>query len=144
MIKLVDVYTEIAETRVATRFLYELLRERDPSINISHRKMPSFEAHTRFVNSQPYKAWYIVHVEDEPIGSAYLTKENEIGIFISKAHQGHGYGKQAICLLMRLHPAKRFLANISPRNARSITMFEGIGFDLCQHTFEKFPDEKES
>jgi RimJ/RimL family protein N-acetyltransferase len=125
-------------------FLYELLEERDPVANISHRKMPTFEQHRAFVESKPYKAWYIVeanvgHMLDEPIpiGSVYLTDRNEIGIHILKAHQGYHYGKQAVRLLMEMHPSEQFLANIAPGNARSIGMFENIGFKLIQLTLAK-------
>jgi len=136
-IRLTDVYTQQVESMVATVFLYELLAERDPVTNISHREMPSFDAHRTFVDSRPYKAWYIVFLDDEPIGATYLSNENEIGIFIKRAHQGHGYGKQAIYLLMKMHPAKRFLANIAPGNSRSLAMFEKLGFELVQFTFAK-------
>src|SRR5580692_8542980 len=109
MLKLVDVYTEIAETRVATKFLYELLKEREPSQNISHREMPSYEEHIRFVDSYPYREWFVIfdewgNVEMGPIGAIYLSKQNEIGIFIAKEYQGKGYGKQAISSLMGMHP----------------------------------------
>jgi RimJ/RimL family protein N-acetyltransferase len=137
MIRLVDVYSEIAESRLATKFLYKLLEERDPVANISHREMPSFEKHTDFVDSLPYKAWYIVFVGDEPVGATYLTYSDEIGIFILKAHQRKGYGEAAVKLLMRMNPGKKFLANIAPGNARSIAMFEGLGFEPCQITFKK-------
>ena len=138
MIKLVDVYTEIAETRVATKFLYELLKERDATkVNISHREMPSFEAHMAFVDSKPYREWFVIfeewgNVEMGPIGAIYLSKDNEIGIFISKAYQGKGYGKKAVRLLMQINPGKRFLANIAPGNVRSLAMFEKMGFELKQ------------
>src|SRR5580700_4473515 len=127
MIKLVDVYTEIAETRVATHFLYELLKEREPHQNISHREMPSFEEHTHFVDSHPYREWFIIfyewrNVEMGPIGAIYLSKQNEIGIFIAKEYQGKGHGKTAICLLMNRYPGERFLANIAPGNSRSLAM----------------------
>ena len=35
------------------RFLYDLLKERNSSINISHRKMPTYKQHVKFVNSKP-------------------------------------------------------------------------------------------
>ena len=89
------------------------------------------------MDSYPYRVWYIVHADDEPIGAVYLSKNDEIGIFILKAHQCHGYGKQAVYLLMQMHPVKRFLANIAPGNARSIAMFEKLGFELIQLTMEK-------
>lgn len=141
VIKLVDVYTEIAEFRVATKFLYRLLEERDPIANISHRAMPTFEEHTNFVDSHPYKAWYVLYTisdpdfvldTSEPIGAVYLTHQNEIGIFILKSHQGQHYAKMAIRLLMQMHPADHYLANIAPGNVRSISLFEKLGFDLIQ------------
>ena len=152
MIKLVDVYTEIAETRVATKFLYELLKERDEKVNISHRKMPTFDEHASFVNSQPYREWFIIFNEatehkhpgyailnKKPIGAIYLSKQNEVGVSILKAHQGHGYGPLAICLLMNRHPGETFLANINPLNGRSQAVFEGLGFEMLQVTYVKRP-----
>jgi len=133
-INLINVYPASMST---IAFLYDLLSERDPIANISHREMPSFEAHRNFVESRPYLAWYTVQADEEPLGAVYLTKDNEIGIFISKAHQGHGYGKKAVYILMAMHPAKRFLANIAPGNERSRAMFEKLGFELIQYTFAK-------
>lgn len=118
-------------------FLYDLLAQRDPVANISHREMPSYEAHRRFVESRPYKCWYIVHADDDPVGAVYLTHQNEIGISILKDHQGHGYGKKAIRILIQAHPAEKFLANIAPSNARSIAMFEKLGFGAIQLTMAK-------
>jgi RimJ/RimL family protein N-acetyltransferase len=137
MLKLVDVYTEIAETRPATKFLYELLKEREPHQNISHCEMPSYEEHIRFVDSHPYREWYMIFHGDIVIGAIYLSKQNEIGIFIKKIRQGEGYGKQAVRLLMEMHLGERFLANINPHNSRSIDMFESLGFELKQLTFAK-------
>jgi RimJ/RimL family protein N-acetyltransferase len=144
MLKLVDVYTELAKTRVATKFLYELLKERETHQNISHGEMPSFEEHVRFVDSHPYREWFVIfdewgNVEMGPIGAIYLSKQNEIGIFIAKEYQGKGHGKTAICLLMNRHPGECFFANINPLNARSIDVFEGLGFELKQLTYAKAP-----
>ena len=118
-------------------FLYELLAERDPVANISHREMPSFEQHRKFVESSPYKAWYIVSVGEDPVGATYLTERNEIGISILRSHQRLGYSAAAVGLLMEMHPSDQFLANIAPDNARSIAMFKNLGFNLIQLTFEK-------
>ena len=120
----------------AARMLYRLLEERNDAINISHRKMPSWRAHLAFIGSKPYSAWYLVEIENEFVGSIYLSKTNEIGIFLFRAHQGRGLGKTAIQALMKRHPRKRYLANINPRNANSIAMFEGMGFHHIQNTYE--------
>ena len=144
MIKLVDVYDENMEVFSSTRFLYDLLKERDEITNISHCKMPSFDEHLQFVYGRPYREWFLIYdewgnVEMGPIGAIYLSKRNEIGIFIAKEYQGKGHGKTAICLLMNRHPGERFLANINPHNSRSIDMFESLGFELKQLTYAKAP-----
>ena len=35
------------------RFLYNQLKERDPTINISHKKIPNYTEHSKFVLSKP-------------------------------------------------------------------------------------------
>jgi RimJ/RimL family protein N-acetyltransferase len=148
-IRLVDVYSEPAESRLSTLFLYELLKERDPIANISHHEMPTFKQHRDFVDSLPYKSWYTISVVSEPqktllvgetVGAVYLTYLNEIGISILKARQGRGYGETAVRMLMAMNHGKRFLANIAPGNARSIAMFEGLGFKTIQITKAKEPE----
>ena len=43
-----------------TQFLYELLKNKDPNSNISHKKMPTYDEHVKFVLSKPYTNWYII------------------------------------------------------------------------------------
>jgi len=133
--KLVSVYRE----QKAAELLYCLLKERDPYINISHCKMPSWRAHLNFIARKPYAAWYLIQVEDVKVGAIYLSKTNEIGVFILKRFQRQGYGKQAIKMLIKKHGRKRYLANINPLNERSIKMFENLGFRLLQETYELRP-----
>ncbi len=132
MIKLVHIrsYPGAAGT------LYALLEERPPEANISHKAMPSWMEHLRFIASNPYLAWYIVTNDDlYPLGSIYLTKQREVGIFIFKACQRHGYATQAIAILRGMWPGK-MLANVGPGNTRSAALFERMGARLIQHTYE--------
>lgn len=132
--KLADVYVSDAAPRV----LYRLLEERTPEVNISHRAMPTWEQHCAFIASHPYDAWYLIETETgEPAGAIYLTQASEIGIFLLRAHQGHGYGKRAVQELMKLHPRERYLANINPANESSIAFFHELGFHHIQNTYEK-------
>jgi len=119
-----------------TRFLYQLLSERTQQQSISHRKMQSYLEHCLFVASEPYKAWYIIKspVSHDFVGSIYLTKQNEIGIFISQEKRGLGLAKAAIEKLMRLYDGP-FLANINPQNQASIDFFEKMGFKQLQVTY---------
>lgn len=58
--------------------LYELLKKR--KYLISHKLLPEFEDHKRFVLKNPYKYWYFVLLEKVKIGTFYITFSNSIGI----------------------------------------------------------------
>ena len=119
------------------RTLYELLEERKPTQNISHKKMPSFEGHMEFVHSHPYLAWYYIICEYEghphKVGSIYLTHNNEIGLFVFKRYTKHGFASLALMNLMENWPgAKKLLANVNPKNGPSIEFFKKHGFKPLQ------------
>ena len=129
------------------KFLFDLLEERDVSANISHKKMPSYNSHVQFIKSEPYKKWCIIYVrhrkdkshtyDKEKVGSIYLSKNDEIGIFISKKFQGKNIGKYALNDLMAKDTRiKKYLANVNPKNKKSIAFFKKNGFELLQYTFE--------
>jgi len=118
------------------RFLYDLLKERDPRINISHKEMPTYEEHVKFVMSKPYSKWYIIEFKGKMVGTTYLSKNNEIGIFIKKRFQRGEIGKSALEMLIKKNPRSRYLANINPKNKNSINFVKRNGFKLIQHTFE--------
>ena len=123
-------------TNSDVKFLFDLLKERDPRVNISHRKMPTYNQHTKFIKSKPYSKWYIILKSKQKIGSIYLSKNDEIGIFLSKKFQGKNVGNFALNELMKKNPRKRFLANVNPKNKKSIQFFKNNKFKLIQHTFE--------
>lgn len=122
--KLVDVYEDI---EVSQRLLFELLREREPHQSISHKEMPSWDAHCSFIAGRPYLAWYLVQVDGRACGSVYLTKQREIGIGVLKSHHRQGLARKSITELMGRHPG-RFIANINPANEASIVLFKSLGF----------------
>ena len=118
------------------RFLYNQLKERDPMINISHKKMPTYAEHSQFVLSKPYSKWYIIIHKNKKIGNTYLTKTNEIGIFILKSTQINGIGRMVLEEIMKMNPRSRYLANVSPKNNKSSNFFKKNGFKLIQYTYE--------
>lgn len=134
--RLVSIYDFDIKSTCET--LYTLLKEREERINISHRSMPTYEDHVAFVKSRPYEAWYFINTADGEIaGATYLTKHNEIGIFIFRGYRNHHFGPRAVQALMEKHGPRRYLANIAPQNWRSLGLFTEEGFTLIQHTFEK-------
>ncbi len=117
-------------------FLYDLLKERESNINISHKKMPTYAQHVKFIKSKPYSKWYVIIFDNQKIGSAYLSKQNEIGIFITKNKHGKKLGTSVLNMIIKKNHRKRYLANINPKNKKSISFFKKNGFELIQHTFE--------
>ena len=132
MMSFVDVYSYPA----AGEILYGLLAERDLDLSISHKALPEYVDHLTFVASRPYKAWYLLRADGEFVGSVYLTKADEIGVFVFRRFQGRGYGKKAVEGIKEMHPRPSYLANINPRNQRSINMFRSLGFGHIQNTYE--------
>jgi RimJ/RimL family protein N-acetyltransferase len=118
------------------RFLYDLLMERNPRANISHKKMPTYNEHVSFVSAKPYSKWYVILYRVNKVGSIYLTSQNEIGIFIKKSFQNKQIGNIALRKLIQKNPKKRYLANVNPKNKKSIRFFKNNGFKLIQYTFE--------
>ena len=124
-------------TNSDSKFLFDLLKERDSRANISHKKMPTYTEHIKFIKSKPYSKWYIIFKSKQKIGSIYLSKNDEIGIFVSKKFQGENIGNYTLSELIKKNPRKRFLANVNPKNKKSISFFKNNGFKLIQYTFEK-------
>ncbi len=123
-------------TKTDVRFLYNQLKERDPKINISHKKMPSYSEHTKFVLSKPYSKWYIIYYKNRKVGNVYLSKMNEIGIFILKTIKVKGLGSLVLEQVLKKNPKTRYLANVNPKNVKSSEFFKKNGFKLIQHTYE--------
>jgi RimJ/RimL family protein N-acetyltransferase len=119
--------------------LWELLLERDHTINISHKNMPKWENHAAFINSRPYRFWGIIEVKNVPVGAVYLTKRNEIGIFILKEYQRHGYGRRAVQQIRNVYDNETLYANINVNNDKSKRMFTDMGFRLLSETYKLDP-----
>ena len=117
-------------------FLYELLKSRDIRINISHKSMPTYKKHEKFIQSKPYTSWYVIIFEKSRIGSIYLSKQDEIGISLQSNFHNTGLGQLALEKLIKMNPRNRYLANINPKNLKSIKFFQKNNFKLIQHTYE--------
>jgi len=118
-------------------FLFDLLKQREGTVNISHKSLPDWEEHLQYVKKHDYQLWDIIWVENTRIGNIYLTKNDEIGIFIDKKLQFHGYGSKALEEFMKKNGKKRYLANINPTNYKSIQFFGKNGFTHIQNTYHK-------
>ena len=123
-------------------FLYTLLEERSDIVNISHKKMPTFLQHNKFVKSNPYSYWYIVFHKNTKIGTLYLTNLNEIGLHIKNEFKNLKIEKMILTKLFHKHPRSRYLVNINPKNEIATKIFKKSGFKLLQHTYELFIENR--
>ncbi len=141
--RLVNVYRE----STAVDVLYALLQERQVETRISHQWLPSASEHRKFVESKPYRYWYLIRPTTYGgafVGELHATHLNEIGVCVFAKHRGHGYGTKALRLFMARHrPLRaitskrvaRWLANIAIRNEPGKQFFAKMGFERIQETF---------
>lgn len=128
--KLVDVYS----TDKAAQVLYDLLKERKDWQNISHKAMPTWEDHVRFIESRPYAHWYLVEHEGEFVGAIYISKQRELGRFLFERFTGKGLMHEAFKILRNRHPGK-FIGNVSPLNRPAQKQVEKEGWKLVQYVY---------
>lgn len=117
------------------KFLYELLKEKEADINISHKGMPSWEEHCEFLRSEPYKCHFIIYIDDKRIGQVYLSDKNEIGIFIKKDCKNRGYGSAVLKILLKTMKGEDVFLNVSPNNIAGQNFAKRHGFKLIQYTY---------
>ena len=122
-------------------FLFELLLQRSSKANISHKKIPTYEEHIKFIMSTPYYKWYIVKKDHDSIGAVYLTQLNEIGISLVKKFDNEKIKNEVLELIMKKHPKKRYIVNINPKNKQGINFFKKRGFRLIQYSYEYVKEE---
>ena len=121
-------------------FLYELLKNKDPNSNISHKKMPSYDEHVKFVMSEPYTIWYIIECDKKNAGAIYLSKQDEIGMSCNNHYEDEKIVEPALKLLMKLNPRKRYLARVSPKDVKSQEFLLKNGFTGLEYIYEMIDD----
>jgi len=131
LIKLIDVYA----AKGSIEFLYSVLAERKVSESISHKRHPSFKEHYAFVQSQPYLGWYIIIDNVDWLGTCYITKYREVGIWLMPEAKGKGAGKAAMKQLLAMYPGRVF-TNTSIYNEGAKAFYEKCGFRHCANMLE--------
>ena len=130
-----------AVTKLDYEFLYELLKERKLINNISHKKMPTFSQHIKFIKTKPYEKWYVIIKNKKKCGAIYLTKLNEIGLQLKKEEFNKKIETDILKLIMKKNPRARYLANVNPKNKKKINFLKKNGFKLIQYTYEMIPEK---
>jgi asparagine synthase (glutamine-hydrolysing) len=112
------------------KFLYELLQNKNKFQNISHKKIPTYDEHVKFIMQEPYTNWYIITSVFGKIGAVYLSKNNEIGLNISKKYDSYFIKKEVFQQIMEKNPREKFFVNINPKNNQMREFLEKFNFSL--------------
>jgi hypothetical protein len=120
--------------------LYELLENR--KYKISHEIFPSYEDHVGFVESHPYRFWYLISYSGVYIGTAYILPNNAIGCFTSK-EQSTAFPTAIRWLISHHQPlppirsvrSRNFHINIATDDFMSEEILLKLGARLIQKTF---------
>ena len=133
MLRFEDVY--VYNTIENYSILYQLLCEREPYVNISHSRMPTWSQHVKYLESKPHKSWIVAYDEDLPVGAMYVTKDNEIGTFVLREYMRKGYATQMTDYIKSITTGTLY-ANVAPLNYDSQKYCEKMGFKLKQLVYE--------
>lgn len=121
--------------------LYELLKGRD--FSISHKNLPSYSDHEKFVKNAPYRFWYIIKYSDEIIGSFYLKWDNSIGINFNKADKNLvikiiSYVRSSFQPMPEVPSfiPNYFYLNVSAHNQNLIDIIDQLGEERLQVSYK--------
>ena len=137
-----DIYfDEIKPSDNQIVILYELLLKR--KYNISHQCIPTFEMHTLFVLSHPYRYWFLIYLNAEVIGSFYISNDNTIGFNVDEFDNPKVLSK--VLEFVKEHyaplPAIKsvrnevFAINVPPNNKLLIESLNNLGAKVLQITY---------
>ena len=135
-------------------YLYELLKERDVSITITQKNLPSLKEHKNFVENQlrsingnrkniekagldPYDGWYIITSDATDLGSIWIEEDGNIGLQVQKKFQKIGLGVIAFKKIQKMHKKENYKTTVSPNNNESIKFCEELGFTLKEKTRDR-------
>ena len=120
-----------------TEILYDFLKSRIH--NISHRELPTYLSHKKFVDSHPYRHWYLICENDHIKGSFYVQWDNSIGIDLQKP--SFLILKEIVNFINRKLTVKKalpsqvppyFFINVAKSNREMLEMLEKIGCEPIQ------------
>ncbi len=119
-------------------FIYKLIKEfLTTDLSVTFLKLPKYNEFVKTYFKSDYKRYILVNNNNEKIGFVVLTKDNEIGYFLSSEYQGKGIATKAVKMLLRLHPQKRYFATVHNENKHSINVVTRLGFYAKGTIYEK-------
>jgi len=119
------------------QFIYKLVEEylrTDFSVTVLALK--SFDEYFKAYSENDLKT-YIIIINDERAGFVHITKDGEIGYYLTKKYQNKGVAVAAVNDMLKLHPKERYFATVNINNIRSNNLVKKLGFKPKGIIYEK-------
>lgn len=124
-----------------TELLYQQLSSR--TYNISHRELPSYENHKKFVAKHPYRAWFIIKSKDVVLGNVYIQYDNSIGLNCSHEINESQIKSILDVINIKINPldpipsvrSDKFFLNVATSNIDLQNKLKNIGLIESQRSF---------
>ena len=119
---------------------FELLNTR--IFSISKSENISYEQHSQFIKTHPYRYWFFIKLKSKTIGTLYISFENTIGIHIIQ--EANDSLKDIMQLIIKeFKPLqgipsvrnKNFVLNVATRNHELKNLLRELGYEEIQSTF---------
>ena len=133
-------FEQILPTEAQIESLFELSAQRLHKISY---KEVSYIEHKRFVESHPYRDWFLIRVGDNYVGSFYISKENTIGINLEDEYislvvlQIINFVKENFKPLPPIPSirSENFAVNVPPTNVRLAKALEEVDAKIAQISY---------
>jgi hypothetical protein len=122
-------------------FMYELIKEYlKTDLSVTVLTLKPFDEYFKAYGSNDLKT-YIIMVNEERAGFVHITKDGEIGYYLTKTYEGKGIASNAVKDMLKLQPMKRYFATVNVNNTRSKNLVMRLGFFPKGVIYEKNDDE---
>lgn len=134
-------FEHIIPTTAQIETLYEQLKSRDYSI--SHKTIPTFSEHARFVKHHPYREWFILKTANTTLGNVYIQFDNSVGVNCNTSIKSDEirYILDYVCSSYDPMPAipsvrsENFFLRVALKNKLLQQKLKNIGLEEVERTF---------
>ena len=118
-------------------FMYKLISEYiKTGLSVTILTLKSFDEYFKTYSFNDLKT-YIIMINNERVGFVHITKDGEIGYYLTKKYEGKGIASNAVRDMLKTQPMKSYFATININNARSKKLVTGLGFNPKGIIYEK-------
>ncbi len=111
--------------------------------HISHQNLPPFDAHKRFVQNNPYRAWFLIKEGGKTLGNIYVQNDNSLGLNNVEEIACNAIKNIIDLVYENLAPLdpipsvryKDFFFNIAIGNTKMMEKLDEIGFEPMKTTY---------